>query len=226
MPPTNYFFNLFGQSPVRPLQQHADKVLACVAELPAFMEAAMAEDWGRAREQRDRIASLEHEADLLKKDLRMHLPKGLMLAMSRRDVLETLTVQDRIANTTKDIAGLILGRSMTFPSEMHPGLREFLARSVDAVEQADRAVHELEDLVEAGFRGHEVEVMEALLKELDTIEHDTDRIQIRVRAGLFAMEKSLSPVDVMFMYRIIDELGELANLAQRVGSRLQLMLAH
>ncbi|MBK1674122.1 TIGR00153 family protein [Ectothiorhodospira shaposhnikovii] len=226
MPPKSYFFDLFGKSPVRPLQLHAEKVQACVAELPAFMEAVMAQDWEQAESLRNRIAELEHEADLLKKDLRQHLPKGMMLAMSRRDVLEALTVQDGIANTAKDIAGLILGRRMTFPDTLHPLLRDFLDRSTEATRKASQAVHELEDLVETGFRGHEVDVMESILKELDTIEHDTDRIQIRVRAELFAMERSLPPVDVIFMYRIIDEIGDLADLAQRVGSRLRLMLAH
>ncbi|MCG5501914.1 TIGR00153 family protein [Ectothiorhodospira lacustris] len=226
MPPKSYFFDLFGKSPVRPLQLHAEKVQACVAELPAFMEAAMAQDWEQAEARRNRIAELEHEADLLKKDLRQHLPKGMMLAMSRRDVLEALTVQDGIANTAKDIAGLILGRRMTFPDNLHFLLRDFLGRSTEATRKASQAVHELEDLVETGFRGHEVDVMESILKELDTIEHDTDRIQIKVRAELFAMERSLPPVDVIFMYRIIDEIGDLADLAQRVGSRLRLMLAH
>ncbi|EHQ53570.1 hypothetical protein ECTPHS_12938 [Ectothiorhodospira sp. PHS-1] len=226
MPPKSYFFDLFGKSPVRPLQHHAEKVQACVAELPAFMEAVMAQDWEQAEARRNRIAELEHEADLLKKDLRQHLPKGMMLAMSRRDILETLTVQDGIANTAKDIAGLILGRRMTFPDNLHPLLRDFLSRCSEATRKASQAVHELEDLVETGFRGHEVDVMESILKELDTIEHDTDRIQIRVRAELFAMERALPPVDVIFMYRIIDEIGDLADLAQRVGSRLRLMLAH
>ncbi|SFM57886.1 hypothetical protein SAMN05421721_11145 [Ectothiorhodospira mobilis] len=225
MSPKSYFSSLFGKSPVRPLQAHADQVRACVAELPGFLEAVLAGDWTAAGERRDRIAALENEADRLKKELRLQLPKGLMLAMSRRDVLEALTVQDRIANTAKDISGLILGRGMTFPESLQAGLQEFLARSVEAVEQSARAVHELEDLVEAGFRGHEVEVMETLLMELDRIEHDTDRMQVQVRARLFALESSLPPVDVMFMYRIIDEIGDLADLAQRVGSRLQLMLA-
>ena len=226
MPPKSYFFDLFGKSPVRPLQLHAEKVQACVAELPAFMEAVMAQDWEQAEVRRNRIAELEHEADLLKKDLRQHLPKGMMLAMSRRDILETLTVQDGIANTAKDIAGLILGRRMTSPDNLHPLLRDFLSRCSEATRKTSQAVHELEDLVETGFRGHEVDVMESILKELDTIEHDTDRIQIRVRAELFAMERALPPVDVIFMYRIIDEIGDLADLAQRVGSRLRLMLAH
>lgn len=64
-----------------------------------------------------------------------------------------------------------------------------------------------------------------MIKTLDDIESDTDKIQVKVRAALFKQEKDLPPVDVMFMYRVIDSIGDLADLSQRVGSRLELMLA-
>lgn len=225
MPPKNFVYDLFGRSPVRPLQTHMDKVQACVAELPAFLEAAYAADWALAERQQQLIVRLENEADDLKKALRLQLPKGMMLAMSRRDVLEVLSVQDHIANIAKDIAGLILGRRMRFPENMREDLKRYLARSLDAVHQAGRIVHELDELVEAGFRGHEVDLVNDMLRELDRIEQDTDDVQRRVRETLFAQESRLPPVDVMFFYRVIDDIGDLADEAQRVGSRLQLMLA-
>jgi hypothetical protein len=225
MSPRNFVFELFGRSPVRPLQAHMAKVRACIAELPPFIEAMAQDDWDQAREQQRRIVELEHEADRLKKDLRLHLPKGMMLAMSRRDVLDTLLIQDRIANMAKDIAGLMLGRQMQFPANLHKPMNRFLAHSTDAVEQAGRAIDELDELVEAGFRGHEVEVVNGILEALDRTEHESDAAQREVRELLFVQEAELPPVNVVFMYRVIDSIGELADLAQRVGSRLQLMLA-
>lgn len=225
MTPKNFIFDIFGRSPVKPLQSHIDKVLICTRELPVFFDAVLREDWEAAELRQQRIVSLEHEADRLKKDLRLHLPKGLMMAVSRRDVLEVLTMQDRIANTTKDIAGLVLGRRMHFPPAVASGLTRYIERCIDAVAQADRAVNELDELVESGFRGREVEIVFGMLEELDRIEHDTDTLQRELRAALFALEVTLPPVDVMFTYRIIDWIGDLADLAQRVGSRLMLMLA-
>ncbi|MGL6122545.1 MAG: DUF47 family protein, partial [Shewanella sp.] len=40
-----------------------------------------------------------------------------------------------------------------------------------------------------------------------------------------AMESELNPIDVMFLYKTIEWVGGLADLAERVGSRLELMLA-
>jgi predicted phosphate transport protein (TIGR00153 family) len=225
MSPKSYIFSMFGSSPIRPMQQHMAEVQACANELIPFFEAALAGDWDKAGEVQKRIAKQEGAADELKRELRLSLPSGLMMAMSRRDLLETLTMQDRIANKAKDIAGLMLGRKMSFPDQIAPLMLDFVKRCVDASAQAQTAINELDELVETGFRGREVELVESMITRLDEIEGDTDKMQVAVRGKLFEMEKDLPPVDVMFIYRIIEWSGDLADLAQRVGSRLEIMLA-
>lgn len=217
--------DMFGSSPVRPLQQHMDSVQTCISQLAPFFDAVLTGDWEEARRQQTEIVRLENAADDLKHKLRLNMPRSLFMAVSRRDLLEVLTMQDKIANKAKDIAGLILGRQMTFPDDMAPLLKAFVARSIDASAQAQTAINELDELVETGFRGSEVQLVESMINMLDEIENDTDKIQVQIRSALFAIEKQLDPVEVMFLYRIIDWIGDLGNLAQRVGSRLELMLA-
>lgn len=225
MSPKSYIFSMFGTSPIRPMQQHMAEVQVCANELIAFFEAALAGNWDKAAEIQKTISRQEGAADDIKRELRLNLPSGLMMAMSRRDLLETLTMQDRIANKAKDIAGLMLGRKMSFPPELAELMLDFVKRSVAASAQAQTAINELDELVETGFRGREVELVESMITKLDEIEGDTDKIQVAVRSKLFEMEKDLPPVDVMFIYRVIEWIGDLADLAQRVGSRLEIMLA-
>lgn len=217
--------SLFGSSPVRPLQAHMASVQACIVELVPFFEAALKEDWKEAKEIQKKISKLENDADKLKKELRMQLPNSLFMPVSRRDLLEVLTMQDKIANKAKDIAGLITGRKMTFPDTVNDKLLDFVNRCIDASKQAQVAINELDELVETGFSGREVKLVQDMIKKLDEIESDTDKIQVKVRAELFKKEKDLPPVDVMFMYRVLDWIGDLADLSQRVGSRLEIMLA-
>lgn len=221
----SHIFSMFGKSPISPMQKHMAEVQACANELIPFFEAALANDWEKAKVFQKDIARLEEAADALKRELRLNLPSGLMMAMSRRDLLETLTTQDKIANKAKDIAGLMLGRKMTFPAEVAPLMLDFVKRCVDASAQAQTAINELDELVETGFRGREVDMVESMITKLDEIEGDTDRIQVEVRSKMFAVEKELPAVDVMFIYRVIEWVGDLADLSQRVGSRLELMLA-
>lgn len=223
--PTNTFLSIFGNSPIRPLQRHMAEVQSCVVELVPFFSAVLKGDWEKASEVQKRISKLEGEADDMKRELRLKMPSGLLMAMDRRDLLEVLATQDKIANKAKDIAGLILGRKMVFPESMHSTLLDFVKRCVDASDQAQFAINELDELLESGFRGREIELVEKMIGKLDKIEGDTDKMQVAIRAQLFAVEAELPPVEVMFLYRIIEWIGDVADHAQRVGSRLELMLA-
>src|SRR5690606_16662676 len=130
-----------------------------------------------------------------------------------------------LANHTKDIAGLMFGRQMQTPEILISAMKEYVQASVQASEHALKAINELDELVETGFRGKEVELVEGLIRELDQIEHANDDLQIRLRRKMLGLEKSLPPVDVMFFYEIIDRIGELADYAQKVGHRLMLLIA-
>ncbi|WP_322979458.1 TIGR00153 family protein [Pseudomonas sp. C11] len=223
--PINPFVSLFGRSPIGPMQQHIAKAHECAANLVPFFEAVMVEDWARVEQVQQDMSRLEHEADKLKKSVRLHLPKSLFLPVPRSDLLELLSVQDKVANRAKDIAGLMLGRQMAIPQALQPLMRTYVQRSVDASAQALKAMNELDELLETGFAGREAVLVETLIEELGVIEHDTDRLQIEVRRTLFKLEKDLPPVDVMFLYQIIDWIGDVADRAQRVGNRLEQLLA-
>jgi predicted phosphate transport protein (TIGR00153 family) len=217
--------NLFGRSPIRPLQEHMSKVHACVSQLSTLIDAVIANDQDKVASVRKDIARQENEADELKWQLRHHLPTGLFMPVDRRDLLEVLTMQDKIANQAKDIAGLVVGRRMTLPEPMQDLFKKFGERSIDAVAQAVKVINELDELVETGFRGVEVERVEAMIQKLNNIESETDKLQVQLRDILFGLEDDLRPTDVMFTYRLIEGVGKVADLAQRVGSRLQLLLA-
>ena len=216
---------LFGSSPIRPLQQHMASVQECVNELLPYINAVLAKNWQEAAKHQASISELEREADRLKRELRLRMPNSLFMPVSRRDLLELLTMQDKVANKSKDIAGLILGRKMEFPGVLGPQIRNFVEKSIEASAQAQTAINELDELVETGFRGTEVKLVSSMIQKLDDLEHETDRIQIQIRSELVQLESKLPPIDVMFMYKVIDAIGDLGDRAQQVGSRLELLLA-
>ncbi len=225
MNPTGYISRIFGASPVRPLQAHIDKASKCAHKLPKFIRATYKGDWRKAAIQREKIVNLEHAADDLKRELRLNMPTSLFMPVARTDVLEMLSVQDRIANKTRDISGLIIGRKMVFPEHLQELYLNFVERSLDAVKQAHKSVHELDEVFESSFRGAMVDLVMEMTQELDQIENDSDSMQVELRRALFEVEKDLPPIDVMFLYKIIDWTGDLGDLAQRVGSRLHLLIA-
>lgn len=222
----NYISKIFGASPVGPIQDHMDTCYRCAKELTVFFEHVIDGDWEQVAASRKTIVELEQEADDIKRDLRSHLPKSLFMPVPREDLLELLLVQDRIANRARDVSGLVLGRQMSIPPEIQEGFRAFVSRNVDAAKKARKSIRELDELYETGFRGAEAELVESLVLELDRIEDDTDVMQAEIRASLFSIEANLPPVDVMFLYRIIELTGDIGDMAERIGRRLEVLLSH
>lgn len=221
----SYFSAIFGRSPVRPLQEHMAKIITCVIELTPFTKAVLKHDTTAMMTHYKNIVMIENEADELKKELRMRLPSTLFMPIDRRDVLEVLTMQDMVAGSARDVAGLIIGRSMQIPMPMAKTYKKLVKRCIDASKQAHVAISELDELIETGFGKVERKRVGRLLIKLDVIEQHTDELQIQLRSELFKLEAELNPVDTMFLYKVIENTGAIADRAQRVGSRLQLMLA-
>ncbi|MDH3475301.1 MAG: TIGR00153 family protein [Rhodospirillales bacterium] len=217
--------SLFGRSPFKPMQEHIGVAARCAAQVPELFEALSAGDQERVVSIKDRIYELEQEADDIKNELRAHLPKSLFLPVDRRDLLEVLDMQDSIADTAQDIAGLLFERPMEVPEKLKDPLLALTHRCVDACDQAVKIIGELDELVETGFRGRESDRVSEMVAELNKIETDTDEMGTELTRRLFAQEDEMKPVSVMFWYELIQWIGDLADYAEKVGNRLRLLLA-
>jgi len=222
----NYISKVFGASPVAPMQDHMDTCFQSARELQTLFERAVAEDWAGVEASREKIVALEQQADEYKKQIRGQMPKSLFMPVPREDLLNLVWTQDQIANTARDISGLVLGRRMSVPQPMQEDFLAYVSRNVDAAKMARKSVRELDELYTTGFRGAEAAFVEALVEDLDRIENETDEMQTKVRTTLFKLEDQLPPVDVMFLYRVIELVGEIGDMSERIGRRLELLLAH
>ena len=221
----NSLGNLFGRSPIGPIQDHMTVADRAAQLLATFVQATIENKWDKAEKIYKKILEAEREADRLKRTIRQSLPKSLFLPVPRTDLLELVTIQDHVANRAKDVAGIITGRHMQFPEKMHKGIVEFTATCSATSSQALASIQQLDELLEVGFTGREVKLVESMLKELNRLEGKTDKQAIALRLKLFKLEEKLPPVDVMFYYEIIGLIGGVADAAENVGDRLQILIA-
>lgn len=221
----SFFGQIFAKSPISPIQNHMKVACSAAILLPDYFEAVLKLDWELARSRGEEIIRLEGEADVIKREIRASLSRSLFMPVSRADLLELLKSQDKIPNRTKDVVGLSMGRKMTFPPELGPVLLDFVQTSVKTAELAMKALDELDELFESGFSGSEINLISNMITQLNVVEHETDLLQHEVQHQLYAIEKDLNPVDVMFFYRIIEWIGDIADNAQSVGNRMLNLIA-
>ena len=221
----NIISDMLGRSPVEPLQQHIKTAFQAATLLPDLFKAANLNDWVKVAEIAEQIKQLENEADDMKNDIRANLPKSLFMPVPRQDLLELVLVQDKVANLSKQISSMVQVRKLQVPANLYEQFIEFVERCVDAAKKAKQSVNELDELYTTGFRGAEVKIVENLIAKLDKIETETDGMQNNLQAHVFSMENDLPPVEVMFLYKLIDMTGDVADQAERIGRRLELLLA-
>ena len=216
---------LVGRSPIGPMQEHMRAAVACAHQIIPLVEAMVSGDREAVRSQRAEIDRLEHEADEIKHEIRSHLPRRLMLAMERRDMLEILDYQDSIADVTQDIAELVDQRGMQLPEALAEPVRGLTVRVVAACDQGQRIIDELDELVETGFSGREVSRVEVMISELARIESETDQLLDHACRKLFALEDELG-ISTVYWHQILLWIADVADYSERVGNRLRLLIAN
>lgn len=193
-------------------------------EVGPLVDAMVAGDLAVISSQRERIVALEHEADSIKHEIRSHLPKRLLMAVERRDMLEILDRQDSIADVAQDIAELADMRSMIAPDALKGPLAELTRSVIVACNQADAVINQLDELVETGFGPHEVAKVEEMIRKLNTLESESDALQEKAQRSLFAIEDELG-IGTYFWYQLILWIANMADHAEKVGNRLRLLIA-
>ena len=217
------FSELISRSPFGPIQVHMEKTKQCAEELLIYIDAASSNDWDKATISRQKIIQLEKDADGLKAETRDLLPKGLFLFVPRGDLLDLIGLADEIPNTIKDISGLIYGRKMKIPSQISTSFKDFLSEAVSAVTTASAAIDQLTEVSRLAFGSKASTELDKIISGLDSKEREIDQLEVVVRQQLFDIEKDLPPVDVIFLYDVINKIGELADRAEQLGHRLTLI---
>ena len=141
----NTILGLFAKSPLKPLQEHSNKVYDCCALLIPFFEETFQGEWPAAEQIQAKLALKEKQADALKREIRLKLPRGLFLPVDRSDMLDLLRHQDQLANQAKDISGRVIGRHLQIPQAMQAAFMEYVQRCLDAARQANLVINEFDE---------------------------------------------------------------------------------
>jgi predicted phosphate transport protein (TIGR00153 family) len=225
MKTTSPFANLLRQSPFKPVQQHMRVVSRCVEKIPALFEAMIKKDQEQIDVLAVAIGELESEADSIKNEFRIHMPKRVLFAVARRDLLALIQQQDIIADTAEKIGQIVTQRVMEVPESIEEHLLNLVQRTTAICSQAAAMIEQLDELLAVGFGGKQSDLVSEMITNVKRDEHNIDVLISDLNRTLFSIEDQLKPVSVMFWYKLIDLIGEISNQAENMGDRLMLFIA-
>ncbi|MBU6383042.1 MAG: DUF47 domain-containing protein [Verrucomicrobia bacterium] len=215
---------LFGKSPFALLQTHMNKVAACVGELPALFQALMGQEMDALKRIETRIHLLEQEADLTKNDIRNHLPKSLFLQVDRASVLDILSLQDAIADQTESIALHSGMRAISDLALIQPDFAFFCEKSLETFGLARKVLQELEELLESSFGGIEAQKVKGMVEQIAGAEEEMTLLKNRLLAKLYKEGDGIPHPTFHLLLTLIEEIGHLASLSEKLGNRVRMLL--
>lgn len=216
---------LFQQSPFEPLLHHLKKVRECVTLVRPMFEAVRDERYEELEELSKRVFKAEHEADMLKDEIRQVIPRSFFLPVYRGDLLGYLKLQDDMADSVEDLAILLTIKQLRMPSGLVTQVFEYVETVLRVCDKNHELNERLPELVARGFTADQATDLMDLIRVVEKAEWEADKTQYTLSKSLFAMEDDLKASDLILWWRVFYELGQLANFAEKLADRLRRMLS-
>lgn len=218
-----HILQLFGRSPFAPLQGHMEKVYETVHKLPLLFKS-LEQNEKNLETIAAEISTIEHAADIIKNDIRNHLPSSLFLSIDRATFLQMLHFQDCIADSAEDIAVLLTLRPMILLDLFKADYLQFLQKNIECFDAAHRIIKEVHELLESSFGGAEAEKVKTMCDRVIFLEHEADIIQKKALKSLYSAESILSYGLFFQWQKVFEATGSIANLSEKLANCIRMTL--
>ncbi len=172
-----------------------------------------------------KVSKIEHEADIIKGNLRNHLPSSLLMPVDKGKFLWALREQDAILDHAENLAEMLDMRHTKIPKELQGLFLEHANLVMDTIKAMEKAVCNIRDLVVTGFVKREREQTKEFIYKIHKLEYKADKKKYEMNKGVYKLEKKLDPMDVYHLLKITDWVDEIADHAENVADWLRSMIA-
>jgi predicted phosphate transport protein (TIGR00153 family) len=213
------------KSPFEQLLAHMGKVRECIGLLGNGLIRYYKGDYSSFGELTKRVSELEHEADLIKSNLRNHLPNTLFMPVDKGKFLWALREQDKILDHADNLAQMLDMRHTKIPKSLQNLFIEHVQLVMKTVDSMEKAVETIKDLIETSFVKRERQQTKELIYQVHKYEYHADLKKYEMTRGIYKLEKKLNPMDTYHLLKIADWVDDIADHAENVADWLRAMIA-
>ena len=213
------------KSPIEGLLQHMGKVRECVSLLKEGVLKYFDGDFSNFHEVAEKVSELEHEADLIKGNIRAHLPSSILMPVDKKYFLWLLREEDAILDHAENLAQLLDLRHTKIPEELRDKFKEHMELVAQTVEEMEKTMIKFKELLDTGFPSRIREEMKSYIHNVHRKEWEADRVRYEVMKEIYKMEDKLTPMDEYHLLKISDWVDDIADHAENVADWLRAMIA-
>ena len=215
--------SLFHESPFDGLQKHADKVNECAQLFKAAALCHVEEQCKEFDDLTDQVARLESEADAIKRNIRNHLPRGILMPVDKFQFFQYLKEQDKVVDAVEEaLLWLSLRRPGGVPNAIAGDFQHLVGSVLPPIEKLPQLV-----TMAAGFFKSRSErqrtKMKSLIHDIHQDETEADFLEQELKRRIFSETKDA--LVVFHMVRLVEIVGNIADHAENTSDRMRAMIA-
>ena len=213
------------KSPFGQLLDHMEKVKKCIDILGDGLINYYKGNYTGFSELAKNVSKIEHEADIIKRNLRNHLPSSLFMPVDKGKFMWALREQDKILDHAENLVNMLDMRHTKIPEELQDVFIEHAKIVMETVEAMQDTVENIRDLIETSFVKREREQTKQLIYKVHEYEWKADQKKFEMTKGIYKLEKKLDPMDVYHLLKIADWVDDIADHAENVADWIRAMIA-
>lgn len=171
------------------------------------------------------ISQLENDADIIKTNLRNHLPNSLFMPVDKGKFLRALREQDAILDHAENLVRMLDMRHTKIPKTLQKEFIDHAKKMLKTVEAMEVAVGNMMDLVETSFVKKERDQTKIFIRKVQQLESETDELKYKAVKSIYKIENKLKPMDMYHLLKIINWVDDIADHAENVTDWLRSMIA-
>ncbi|MEF8880000.1 MAG: TIGR00153 family protein [Candidatus Thermoplasmatota archaeon] len=213
------------KTPFTQLLEHMGKIREAIDMLGGGLKEYYKGEYENFANLTKKIAKLEHEADIIKSNLRNHLPSSLFMPVDKGKFMWALREQDSILDHADNLVNMLHMRRTKIPEKLQPLFIEHAEIVMETFDAMEDAVENIKDLVETSFVKRERKQTKEFIYKVHELEYKADQKKFEVTRGIYEMEDELEPMDVYHLLKIADWVDDIADHAENVSDWLRSMIA-
>ena len=214
--------SLFFRFPFENLQKHADKVMECTKLLKKAAELYMNANYEEFELIADQVAKLESEADAIKRNIRNHLPRGILMPVDKFQLFQYIREQDKVLDEIEETLFWLSFKHQRIPDELMGDFIHLIDLVVKPVVDLPQLVSQTRRYLKTRSNKDREEV-KSTVRDIRQWEREADFVERELKSKIFHSVKEA--LLVFYLIRLAEYLGGVADHAENASDMVRAMIA-
>lgn len=210
------------REPLECLENHAKQVAQCMEQAAEGVLAYIDNNEELFKKAIVNVNEIEHAADLIKRNVRAHMPKGIIMPIDKFELFSYLNEQDAIADTAEDVLEWLTYKKIKIPISLGERLADLLKKCLGIAQMLPPILNAARTFFETGDEEVRKHIKESIYK-LRLNEHEADLIEHDLKRMVFDL--NLDPLTTFYLIRLIELVGKTADRAENAADMMRSMVA-